>query len=111
MAKTKKDVAYYVVPFDYGYVVMEKNETESPIPTVQTATIPEAIDELKKVAKKIQTLHKIVTKKLLETDDVQSSLYVVKKARYCFSLEIELIGILCSYIPSPLYQGYNFEVP
>ena len=72
MAKTKKDVAYYVVPFDYGYVVMEKNETDSPIPTVQTATIPEAIDELKKVAKKIQTLHKIITKKLLETSDVQS---------------------------------------
>ena len=72
MAKTKKDVAYYVVPFDYGYVVMEKNETEAPVPMIQTATIPEAIDELKKVAKNIQTLHKIVTKKLLETDDVQS---------------------------------------
>ena len=72
-AKTKKDVAYYIVPFDYGYVVMEKDEVNAPVPVIEVATIPEAIDELKKVAKKIQTLHKIITEKLLETEDIQTS--------------------------------------
>lgn len=72
-AKTKKDVAYYIVPGAYGYVVMEKDEVNAPVPVVEVATIPEAIDELKKVAKKIQTLHKIITEKLLETEDIQTS--------------------------------------
>lgn len=72
-AKTKKDVAYYIVPGVYGYVVMEKDEVNAPVPAVEVATIPEAIDELKKVAKKIQTLHKIITEKLLETEDIQTS--------------------------------------
>lgn len=73
MAKSKKDVAFYVVPGSYGYSVMEKNETEAPVEVTQTATIPEAINELKKVAKNIQTLDKIITSKLLETEDIQSS--------------------------------------
>ena len=73
IAKSKKDVAFYVVPGSYGYSVMEKNETEAPVEVTQTATIPEAIDELKKVAKNIQTLDKIITSKLLETEDIQSS--------------------------------------
>lgn len=84
-AKTKKDVAYYIVPGVYGYVVMEKDEVNAPVPTVEVATIPEAIDELKKVAKKIQTLHKIITEKLLETEDIQTSAddtYLVNKP-YC----------------------------
>lgn len=72
-AKTKKDVAYYIVPGAYGYVIMEKDEVNAPVPVVEVATIPEAIDELKKVAKKIQTLHKIITEKLLETEDIQTS--------------------------------------
>lgn len=72
-AKTKKDVAYYIVPGAYGYVVMEKDEVNAPVPVVEVATIPEAVDELKKVAKKIQTLHKIITEKLLETEDIQTS--------------------------------------
>lgn len=70
LAKTKPNVAFYVVPGSYGYSVMEKNETDVPTEVIQTATIPEAIDELKKVAKKIQTLDKIITSKLLETEDV-----------------------------------------
>lgn len=70
IAKTKPNVAFYVVPGSYGYSVMEKNETEAPVEVIQMATIPEAIDELKKVAKKIQTLDKIITSKLLETEDV-----------------------------------------
>ena len=70
LAKTKPNVAFYVVPGSYGYSVMEKNETEAPVEVIQMATIPEAIDELKKVAKKIQTLDKIITSKLLETKDV-----------------------------------------
>lgn len=73
LAKTKPNVAFYVVPGSYGYSVMEKNETDAPVEVTQTATIPEAIDELKKVAKNIQTLDKIITSKLLETEDVQSS--------------------------------------
>lgn len=84
-AKTKKDVAYYIVPGVYGYVVMEKDEVNAPVPAVEVATIPEAIDELKKVAKKIQTLHKIITEKLLETEDIQTSAddtYLVNKP-YC----------------------------
>lgn len=84
-AKTKKDVAYYIVPGVYGYVVMEKDEVNAPVPTVEVATIPEAIDELKKVAKKIQTLHKIITEKLLEAENVQTSAddtYLVNKP-YC----------------------------
>lgn len=70
LAKTKPNVAFYVVPGSYGYSVMEKNETEAPVEVIQMATIPEAIDELKKVAKKIQTLDKIITSKLLETENV-----------------------------------------
>lgn len=84
-AKTKKDVAYYIVPGTYGYVVMEKDEVNAPSPVVEVATIPEAIDELKKVAKKIQTLHKIITEKLLETENIQTSAddtYLVNKP-YC----------------------------
>ena len=84
-AKTKKDVAYYIVPGAYGYAVMEKDEVNAPVPTVEVATIPEAIDELKKVAKKIQTLHKIITEKLLETENIQTSAddtYLVNKP-YC----------------------------
>lgn len=73
LAKNKKDVACYVVPGSYGYSVMEKNETDVPNELIQTATIPEAIDELKKVAKNIQTLDKIITSKLLETEDIQSN--------------------------------------
>lgn len=69
-AKSKKDTAFYVVPFEYGYSVMEKDEVNAPISTIICATIPEAIDELKKVAKNIQTLDKIITEKLLETEDV-----------------------------------------
>lgn len=70
IAKTKKDTAFYVVPFEYGYSVMEKDEVNAPISTIICATIPEAIDELKKVAKGIQTLDKIITEKLLETEDI-----------------------------------------
>lgn len=73
MAKSKPNVAFYVVPGSYGYSVMEKNETDVPNEIIQTATIPEAIDELKKVAKKIQTLDKIITSKLLEAEDIQSN--------------------------------------
>lgn len=70
IAKTKKDTAFYVVPFSYGFTVMEKDEVNAPVEIITCATIPEAIDELKKVAKNIQTLDKIITEKLLETEDV-----------------------------------------
>ena len=71
-SKTKPNTVCLIVPFEYGYAVMEKDEVNAPIPTVISATIPEAFNELKKAAKNIQTLDKIITKKLLETEDVQS---------------------------------------
>ena len=46
ISKSTKDKAYYIVPFEYGYSVMEKDEVNAPIPTVISATIPEAFDEL-----------------------------------------------------------------
>ena len=70
ISKSNKEKAFYIVPFEYGFAVMEKDEVNAPIPTVISATIPEAFDELKKVAKNIQTLDKIITKKLLETEGV-----------------------------------------
>lgn len=70
ISKSTKDKAFYIVPFEYGYSVMEKDEVNAPISTVICATIPEALEELKKVAKNIQTLDKIITKKLLETENV-----------------------------------------
>ena len=76
-SKSNKEKAYYIVPFEYGYAVMEKDEVNAPVPTVISATIPEAFDELKKVAKGIQTLDKIITKKLLETEDVQTDAHTV----------------------------------
>lgn len=69
-SKTKPNTVNLIVPFEYGFAVMEKDEVNAPIPTVISATIPEAFDELKKVAKNIQTLDKIITKKLLETEEV-----------------------------------------
>lgn len=77
ISKSNKEKAFYIVPFEYGYVVMEKDEVNAPIPTVISATIPEAFDELKKVAKGIQTLDKIITKKLLETEDVPTDAHTV----------------------------------
>ena len=77
ISKSTKDKAYYIVPFEYGFAVMEKDEVNAPIPTVISATIPEAFDELKKVAKGIQTLDKIITKKLLEAEDVQTDAHTV----------------------------------
>lgn len=76
-SKSNKEKAFYIVPFEYGYAVMEKDEVNAPIPTVISATIPEAFEELKKVAKGIQTLDKIITKKLLETEDVQTDAHTV----------------------------------
>lgn len=73
ISKSTKDKAFYIVPFEYGYSVMEKDEVNAPVSTVICATIPEAFEELKKVAKNIQTLDKIITKKLLETENVPTT--------------------------------------
>lgn len=72
IAKGNKEHAFYIVPFEYGYGVMKTDGINAPEATVISATIPEAFDELKKVAKNIQTLDKIITKKLLETDNIQT---------------------------------------
>lgn len=73
ISKSTKDKAFYIVPFEYGYSVMEKDEVNAPVSTVICATISEAFEELKKVAKNIQTLDKIITKKLLETENVPTT--------------------------------------
>lgn len=73
ISKSNKDKAFYIVPFEYGYSVMEKDEVNAPISTIICATIPEAFEELKKVAKNIQTLDKIITKKLLEAENVPTT--------------------------------------
>lgn len=73
ISKSNKEKAFYIVPFEYGYSVMEKDEVNAPVSTVICATIPEAFEELKKVAKNIQTLDKIITKKLLETENVPTT--------------------------------------
>lgn len=70
-SKSKNDEAFYIVPWEYGYSVMHKNETEQPDVVKQLATIPEAVEELKKHAKKIQTLNKVITEDLLETETIQ----------------------------------------
>ena len=77
ISKSNKEKAFYLVPFEYGYATMEIDGINAPIPTVISATIPEAFNELKKVAKGIQTLDKIITKKLLETEDVQTDAHTV----------------------------------
>lgn len=77
ISKSNKEKAFYLVPFEYGYATMETDGINAPIPTVISATIPEAFDELKKVAKGIQTLDKIITKKLLEAEDVQTDAHTV----------------------------------
>lgn len=69
-SKTKPNFVNFVKPYSYGYAVFEKNEIDAPVEVITCATIPEAINELKKVAKGIQTLDKIITKKLLETEDI-----------------------------------------
>lgn len=73
ISKSNKEKAFYIVPFEYGYSVMEKDEVNAPVSTVICATIPEAFEELKKVAKNIQTLDKIITKKLLEAENVPTT--------------------------------------
>ena len=70
ISKSNKERAFYIVPFSYGYSIMETDGVNAPVSTVISATIPEAFLELKKVAKNIQTLDKIITKKLLETEEV-----------------------------------------
>ena len=70
ISKSNKEHSFYIVPFSYGYSVMETDGINAPVSTIISATIPEAFDELKKVAKGIQTLDKIITKKLLETENV-----------------------------------------
>lgn len=72
ISKSNKEHAFFITPFSYGYSVMETDGINAPEATVISATIPEAFDELKKVAKNIQTLDKIITKKLLETDNIQT---------------------------------------
>lgn len=85
ISKSNKERAFYIVPFSYGYSIMETDGVNAPVSTVISATIPEAFLELKKVAKNIQTLDKIITEKLLETEDVPTDAKTVHQVNLSYS--------------------------
>ncbi|MCM1260614.1 MAG: hypothetical protein NC222_06625 [Staphylococcus sp.] len=70
-SKNKTDEAHYVVPFEYGFGVMRKNETEVPELVAEFATINEAVDELKSKVTKVFTADKIITEELLKSETIQ----------------------------------------
>lgn len=71
LSKNKTDEAHYVVPFEYGFGVMKKNETEVPELTAEFATINEAVDDLKGKVTKVFTADKIITEDLLKSETIQ----------------------------------------
>ena len=69
--KGTKTEAYYVVPFEYGYSVMYKNETDVPESKFEYITINDAIDKLKTLVTKVFTINKIINDNCLKYEDVQ----------------------------------------
>lgn len=69
--KSTKNEAFYVVPFEYGYSVMFKNEKDAPESQFQFITIDEAVNKLKSLVTKVFTINKIITDNCLENDDIQ----------------------------------------
>lgn len=69
--KGTKIEAYYVVPFEYGYSVMYKNETETPESKFQYISIDEAVNKLKSLVTKVFTINKIITENCLKNKDLQ----------------------------------------
>lgn len=69
--KGSKTEAYYVVPFEYGYSVMFKNEKDAPESKFEYITINEAVDKLKSLVTKVFTINKIITDNCLDKEDIQ----------------------------------------
>lgn len=69
--KATKNEAYYIVPFEYGYGVMYKNEKDNPEMKFEYASIDEAVNKLKTLVTKVFTINKIITDNCLENDDIQ----------------------------------------
>lgn len=69
--KSTKSEAYYVVPFEYGYSVMFKNEKDTPESQFQFITIDEAVNKLKSLVTKVFTINKIITDNCLKEETIQ----------------------------------------
>jgi len=107
LSKSNKEKAFYIVPFSYGYAVMEKDEVNAPVSTVICATIPEAFAELKKVAKNIQTLDKIITEKLLEAEDVPTTADNTHQVNLPYS--VSPLQVLKKSFKNKVLSGEEFE--
>lgn len=73
LSKNKKDEAYYVVPFEYGYCVNRKNMTEVPELIAEFTDINSAVEKMKTLVKKVFTLDQIITESLLNDEPIQMS--------------------------------------
>ena len=69
--KATKTEAYYIVPFEYGYGVMYKNEKDNPEMKFEYVSIDEAVNKLKTLVTKVFTINKIITDNCLENNDIQ----------------------------------------
>ena len=107
LSKSNKEKAFYIVPFSYGYAVMEKDEVNAPVSTIICATIPEAFTELKKVAKNIQTLDKIITEKLLEAEDVPTTADNTHQVNLPYS--VSPLQVLKKSFKNKVLSGEEFE--
>lgn len=69
--KGTKTEAYYVIPFEYGYSVMYKNENDAAESKFEYITINEAVDKLKSLVTKVFTINKIITDNCLKEENIQ----------------------------------------
>ncbi len=69
--KGTKIEAYYIVPFEYGYSVMYKNENDAAESKFEYITINEAVDKLKSLVTKVFTINKIITDNCLKEENIQ----------------------------------------
>ena len=73
LSKTNDKIAFYVVPFEYGYALNKKNETEVPEQIAQFVDINSAVKKMKGFVKKVFTIDQIITENLLLNEPIQSS--------------------------------------
>lgn len=73
LSKTNDKIAFYVVPFEYGYALNKKNETEVPEQIAQFVDINSAVKKMKGLVKKVFTIDQIITENLLLNEPIQSS--------------------------------------
>lgn len=72
-AKGNDKVAYYIVPFEYGYALNKKNETEVPEQVAQFVDINSAATRMKGLVKRVFTIDQIITENLLLDEPIQTS--------------------------------------